>query len=313
MDKEKNDAQNLETSENIPSTYKKRSGNISMEEPTRKDIIMMLGRIQESVDELRSDTNERMDKLDAKVGNLGANVGNLGARVGNLETNVGNLGANVGNLGARVGNLETNVGNLGANVGNLETKMDSLGANVGNLETKMDSLETNVGNLGARVGNLETKMGNLETKMGKMQTDVSNLKGRAVCDATRSSAKTIAERTVNAKFVRILDRSKIHSMADKAKNKDKLSGISDASLQSFRGADTVIEVMLEGCLHYIAVESSYVGDGNDARRAARNAEYITRFTGTKATPVVACVTCNYDKTEYGVEPYHITDRSLAPE
>ena len=243
MDKEINDAQNLETSENIPSTYKKRSGNISMEEPTRKDIIMMLGRIQESVDELRSDTNERMDKLDAKVGNLGANVGNLGA----------------------------NVGNLGARVGNLETKMD------------------------------------------KMQTDVSNLKGRAVCDATRSSAKTIAERTVNAKFVRILDRSKIHSMADKAKNKGKLSGISDASLQSFRGADTVIEVMLEGCLHYIAVESSYVGDSNDARRAARNAEYITRFSGTKATPVVACVTCNYDKTEYGVEPYHITDRSLAPE
>ena len=229
MDKEKNDAQNLETSENIPSTYKKRSDNMSMEEPTRKDIIMMLGRIQESVDELRSDTNERMDKLDAKVGNLGARVGNL------------------------------------------------------------------------------------ETKMDKMQTDVSNLKGRAVCDATRSSAKTIAERTVNAKFVRILDRSKIHSMADKAKNKGKLSGISDASLQSFRGADTVIEVMLEGCLHYIAVESSYVGDSNDARRAARNAEYITRFTGTKATPVVACVTCNYDKTEYGVEPYHITDRSLAPE
>ena len=222
MDKEINDAQNLETSENTPPTYNKRSENISMEEPTRKDVIMMLGRIQGSIDELRSDTNERMD--------------NLGARVGNLET-----------------------------------------------------------------------------KMGKMQTDVSNLKGRAVCDATRSSAKTIAERTVNAKFVRILDRSKIHSMADKVKNKGKLSGISDASLQSFRGADTVIEVMLEGCLHYIAVESSYVGDSNDARRAARNAEYITRFTGTKATPVVACVTCNYDKTEYGVEPYHITDRSLAPE
>ena len=278
MDKEKNDAQNLETSENTPSTYKKRSDNISMEQPTRKDVIMMLGRIQESVDELRSDTNERMDKLDAKVGNLGANVGNLGA-----------------------------------NVGSLETKMDSLGANVGNLETNVGNLETNVGSLGARVGNLETKMGNLETKMGKMQTDVSNLKGRAVCDATRSSAKTIAERTVNAKFVRILDRSKIHSMADKAKNKGKSSGISDASLQSFRGADTVIEVMFEGCLHYIAVESSYVGDSNDARRAARNAEYITRFTGTKATPVVACVTCNYDKTEYGVEPYHITDRSLAPE
>lgn len=204
MVKEINDVQNLETSENVPPTYKKLGSNITMEEPTLKDVMTMLGSMQKSIDM----------------------------------------------LGARV---------------------------------------------------------------DKIQTDVSNLKGRAVCDATHSHVKTIAKKIVNSKHARMLDRSDIHSMADRAKNEGNLSGISSADLQSFRGADTVIETMLEGCLHYIAVESSYVGDSNDARRAARNAEYITKFTGIKSTPVVACVTHNYDKTKHMVEPYHITDRSLAPQ
>ena len=127
-----------------------------------------------------------------------------------------------------------------------------------------------------------------------------------------SNTNSLRRRT-NSKHARMLDRSDIHSMADRAKNEGNLSGISSADLQSFRGADTVIETMLEGCLHHIAVESSHVGDGNDARRAARNAEYITKFIGIKSTSVVACVTHNYDKTKHGVEPYHITDRSPAPQ
>ena len=69
------------------------------------------------------------------------------------------------------------------------------------------------------------------------------------------------------------------------------SDIDRASQESFRRADLVIEAEHEstGETHYFAVEASYTAGLNDIRRAVRNAEYLTRFTGRSAQPVVASV------------------------
>ena len=42
-------------------------------------------------------------------------------------------------------------------------------------------------------------------------------------------------------------------------------------------------------LLYLAVEASFTAHPEDTRRAARNARYLTRFTGNPAIPVVASV------------------------
>ena len=177
----------------------------------------------------------------------------------------------------------------------------------------MVEVKTDVAELKTDVSGLKTDMVEVKTDVAELKTDVSNLKGRAVCDAARTDARIIAERTVKIKYVRILDRSEIHSIVDKAQNKGKTSGISGADLQSFRRADMIIEGMSKGCQHYITVESSYTADNSDARRATRNADYIKRFTGSGSSPVVACVVDKYDKTEYDARPHIITDRALAPE
>ena len=43
----------------------------------------------------------------------------------------------------------------------------------------------------------------------------------------------------------------------------------------------------DGVECYVAVEVSFTANGRDTRRAVRNAEYLTRFTGRRAYAVVA--------------------------
>ena len=66
------------------------------------------------------------------------------------------------------------------------------------------------------------------------------------------------------------------------------TGISANELDSFLGADAVIEALgQDGATHYVAVEASYTADERDTRRALRNAEFLTRFTSTPSHAVVA--------------------------
>ena len=58
--------------------------------------------------------------------------------------------------------------------------------------------------------------------------------------------------------------------------------------RSFYVADLVAKVQDgDGNQLFMAVEASYTADERDTQRAVRNAEFITRFTGMTAVPVVA--------------------------
>ena len=59
---------------------------------------------------------------------------------------------------------------------------------------------------------------------------------------------------------------------------------------SFAKADLIFLARdAEDNLCYVAVEASFTADERDTRRALRNAEYLTRFTGLPARAVVASV------------------------
>ena len=77
-----------------------------------------------------------------------------------------------------------------------------------------------------------------------------------------------------------------NEIIDLARGQDT-SDIARGDLISFYRADLIIEATDEdGGLNYIAVEVSFTADGRDARRAIRNAGYLTRFTGRPAYAVV---------------------------
>ena len=72
------------------------------------------------------------------------------------------------------------------------------------------------------------------------------------------------------------------------------SGASDLppnEVRSFVNADIVAKVVqpIGAEESYVAIEVSYTVQPDDVRRAVRNAEYLTRFTGLAALPAVAGV------------------------
>ena len=110
-------------------------------------------------------------------------------------------------------------------------------------------------------------------------------------------------------FVRTLTASYLMEMA--GNQLDRETG------RSFRRADLVIEAIKDGAPQYVALEVSYTADQRDSGRALRNAGFLTRFTGRKATAGVASVR-NTHEVEQLVESdelywHPLEDRTPAPE
>ena len=85
-------------------------------------------------------------------------------------------------------------------------------------------------------------------------------------------------------FVGILEPQDLGAMVRSSDTHD----ISDGDLDSFRDADMVLRAKgPDGSACYVAVEASYTVNGRDTRRAIRNAQFMTRFTGLRAYAVVA--------------------------
>ena len=143
---------------------------------------------------------------------------------------------------------------------------------------------------GRRLGKVEERLdgveGQLEAQgrqLNQLRIDVGPLKAAHVRNAARSAADAIAEKQ-GLELVAILGRQELGALL----RSSDTNGISKDDLESFRFADMVLRATdPDGVECYVAVEVSYTANGRDTRRAVRNAEYLTRFTGRRAYAVVA--------------------------
>ena len=133
---------------------------------------------------------------------------------------------------------------------------------------------------------LEAQGGQLEAQgrqLNQLRIDVGPLKAAHVRNAARSAADAIAEKQ-GLELVAILGRQELGALL----RSSDTHGISKDDLESFRFADMVLRATgPDGVECYVAVEVSFTANGRDTRRAVRNAEYLTRFTGRRAYAVVA--------------------------
>ena len=131
--------------------------------------------------------------------------------------------------------------------------------------------------------------------MGRLRTDVAPIKAAHARNAAMNEADLIAEE-LGLSLVGILDQAELRSLARSADT----AGISKHDLRSFRAADLVLRVADPAAAHpaaahpagterYVAVEVSYTANGRDTERARRNARFLTRFTGCRASAVVAAL------------------------
>ena len=130
---------------------------------------------------------------------------------------------------------------------------------------------------------MEDRLDGVEGQLNQLRIDIGPLKAAHVRNAARSAADAIAEKQ-GLELVAILGRQELGALL----RSSDTHGISKDDLESFRFADMVLRATdPDGVECYVAVEVSYTANGRDTRRAVRNAEYLTRFTGCRACAVVA--------------------------
>ena len=159
---------------------------------------------------------------------------------------------------------------------------------------------------------LESAVERLDGVVRRQNNDIGDLRGAfAYNAATRSLNMAIWNMTGGYLDATLTEQELLGLFID--------SGASDLpsnEVTSFVNADIVARVVQPsgGDVSYMAMEVSYTVQGNDVRRAVRNAEYLTRFTGLPAQPAVAGVRLN-DWARKGVESgvvrwHQISERDL---
>ena len=161
------------------------------------------------------------------------------------------------------------------------------------------------------IGQLQQNVGQLQQNVGQLQQDVGQIKGAHARNETVRRAPLIAM-NMGYRYVRTLDVADLAAMAQNA-----AADIEPNAIASFVDADLVMEATApDGQAVYIAVEVSYTGNRSDTRRAMRNAEFLTRFTGQAASPAIASVRNDPEIAELidsgQVHWHRIRERDLEP-
>ena len=122
-----------------------------------------------------------------------------------------------------------------------------------------------------------------DTRLQQITDDVGDLKGHVAGRVAREMADDIAER-FGFEMIEVLNGQDLRQMLRQHNPADIAPGVR----RSFYLADMVGRVIdQQGNEFFLATEASYTADQRDSDRAIRNAEFLTRFTGMSAMPVVA--------------------------
>ena len=179
--------------------------------------------------------------------------------------------------------VEERLGVVEERLGVVEDRLGVVEDRLGVVEDRVGGLEDRVGGLQGQVGGLQGQVAEQGRQLNQLRDDVGPLKAAHVSNAARRLAYRMAEEQ-GLELVEILEWKDLGAMV----RASDTHGISEDDLESFRVADMVLRATdPDGAECYVAVEVSYTVNGRDTRRAIRNAEFLTRFTGRRADAVVA--------------------------
>ena len=169
------------------------------------------------------------------------------------------------------------------------------------LSQKFAELSQKFAELVATVRELADELRATNRRLDRLQDDVGWLKGRIIYDIVRNDAALIAD-----EMGFVFEKALVRADLMKLTRGQDVSDLPRGTLQSLHRADLMMQVAdAEGGQRYIAVEASFTVNGRDSRRALRNAELMTRFTGQPAMAAVAGVKYDWDlKDQIEFEQLH---------
>ena len=209
-------------------------------------------------------TNERLARLEAGQAKLEAGQEELRGGQAKLEAGQAKLEAGQEELRAGQAKLEAGQEELRAGQAKLEAGQEELRGDFAHMEKRQDTMEEDI-----RV----------------LKTDMAEVRGQLVPLAARRMVGRIADVT-QSRRPRWLDNTDIIDISDDADTAD----VPPNELESFRAIDLALRAVDKNSAgkqqQYVIIECSGTITRNDIARIARNAEYMTRFTGLPTKAVV---------------------------
>ena len=184
------------------------------------------------------------------------------------------------------------------------------------VERRFQALEADVAELKTDMVQVKADVAELKTDMTQVKANVADLKGHTVPVAAQRMTGVIAQ-AANVRRPRWLDSTQIVDIADDAEEEGKTT-IPPNEMQSFRAIDLAMTAIdkTSGEPCYVIIECSYTVTRDDADRALRNAEHMTRFTGVPAKALAAGSNVPEQVSAYakqkGVECVLVTPKASAP-
>lgn len=149
--------------------------------------------------------------------------------------------------------------------------------------SRFDSVDTRFDGVDARLDSVDARLDGHDAMFKRITDDLGQLKGAHARNAALENAAIIA-RDLGLRRTKSLSQEELLDLIDAADT----ANVSVDDLRSFRVADLIMEAAAEdGEICYVAVEISYTANGRDTKRAIRNAELMTRFTGKRSFAVVS--------------------------
>ena len=206
-------------------------------------------------------------------------------RLARLEAGQAKLEAGQEELRGGQAKLEAGQEELRAGQAKLETGQEELRAGQAKLETGQEELRADQADLRAGFGRMEKRQDTMEEDIRVLKTDMAEVRGQLVPLAARRMVGRIADVT-QSRRPRWLDNTDIIDISDDADTTD----VPPNELESFRAIDLALRAVDKNSAgkqqQYVIIECSGTITRNDIARIARNAEYMTRFTGLPTKAVV---------------------------
>ena len=150
------------------------------------------------------------------------------------------------------------------------------------LETDVASLKQGQSELRSGQDAIIQKLDTLEKGQQRFLDELGALKGSSMFLAARFEIPELVY-GMGFRYLRTLSKNDLFHMVMDNDTDD----MPTPALRSFREADFIIKVADQsGATNYLTVEASFTVDERDVERVVRNAEYITRFTGSPGWPVL---------------------------
>ena len=229
---------------------------------------------------LREAVRERV--LDEEIRRLPASVQELREMIAELSRMVRDY---IAATNERLDRLEAGQSELRADVDELKAGQAEMRADIVELKAGQAEMRADIAELKAGQSRIEERQDRADTDIKEIKTDMSDIKGQLVPLHARRMVGRIADVT-QSRRPRWMENTDIIDISDDADTSD----VPPNELESFRAIDLALRAVAKNVPgnqeQYIVIECTGTITRNDVTRAARNAEYMTRFTGKPAQAVV---------------------------